>query len=203
MERHDVEQGTPEWFALRAGRPTASNFKSIITSQMKPSTTLSTYAAQLAAEAFAGKPLEDWQGNEWTQRGTDLEPQARDMYAFLREPVEQIGFIVNHDAGCSPDGLVGDCGLVEIKCLSPKQHVLALAYFERHKRVPPDYVPQIMGQMLICDRAWCDMFFFHPELPPLIARTERDAKFDAALLAQIRDVCAERDELLGVLRRAA
>ena len=203
MQRHDVEQGTPEWYALRAGRPTASNFKSIITSQGKASSTLGTYAAQLAAEAFAGKPLEEWEGNQWTERGKDLEAQARDMYAFLREQVEPVGFVTNYDAGCSPDGFVGTDGLVEIKCLSPKHHVLALAYFEKHGRVPTDYVPQVMGQILICERHWCDVFFFHPELPPLIARTERDPKFNAALLAQIRDVCAERDDLLGVLRRAA
>lgn len=204
MQIHDVEQNSPEWLALRAGVPTASNFKAIITSQGKPSTSMTTYAAQLAAEAFAGKPLEEWEGNQWTQRGHELEEQARAMYAFLRDAeVTRVGFVTNHGAGCSPDGLVGDDGLVEIKCLSPKHHVLALAYYQRHGRIPTDYVPQVMGQLFICERAWCDLFFFHPELPALIARTSRDPAFNGALVTQIRSVIAERDDLLSVLRAAA
>lgn len=204
MQIHDVEQNSPEWSALRAGMPTASNFKAIITSQGKPSTSLSAYAAQLAAEAFAGKPLEDWEGNQWTERGHELEVQARAMYSFMRDTeVTRVGFVTNHGAGCSPDGLVGADGLVEIKCLSPKHHVLALAYHQRTGRIPTDYVAQVMGQLFICERTWCDLFFFHPELPALIARTQRDATFNASLVTQIRSVIAERDELIGVLRSAA
>jgi hypothetical protein len=199
-----MEQGGAEWLAARCGIPTASNFSKIVTSDGKPSTQLRAYAAQLAAEMFAGKPLETFEGNDWTDRGTALEDQARSMYAFSRGvDVETVGLVLNYGAAASPDGFVGADGLVEIKCLAPKHHVLALAYYRKHGRIPTDYVPQVAGQILVCERAWCDLFFFHPELPPLLARVQRDETLEAALKSQIDRVIAERDELLDVLREAA
>lgn len=201
---HDCEQGTDSWHALRAGVPTASEFSSIITSDGKPSKSLRPYAAQLAAELFAGVPLDRFAGNRHTERGHELEDQARSAYAFLHdvEPV-QVGFVTNHGAGASPDSLIGDEGACEIKCLQAKHHVLALAYIDKNGRAPTDYVAQCHGQILICEREWVDLWFYHPDLPCRAVRIEKDEAFQAALLKQIQAVIAERDRFMAILQEAA
>ena len=207
MKIHDVEQGTEEWFALRAGIPTASELKDVVTSEGKPSSRLSTYAAQLAAEAFAGKPLERWEGNQWSRRGSELEAEAISAYEFLRDATaERVGFVTNRagsvDVGCSPDALLGTSdgpGLLEVKCLSPKHHVLALAYWHKRRACPPDYVAQVQGQMLVCEREWVDLWFYHPDLVSHAVRVHRDDAFLRALIVGLEVVKAERDSLLQVL----
>ncbi len=82
---HPVEQNTDDWVKLRAGLPTASSFKSIITSQGLPSKSLPTYAAKLAADKYAGEPLDSFEGNVWTERGHELESDARDLYSELKK----------------------------------------------------------------------------------------------------------------------
>jgi hypothetical protein len=200
----DVEQGTDEWFAARVGIPTASSFSRLVTGTGKASSQLSDYAAELAADMYAGKPLERWGGNEATERGHETEPQARYSYEFDNGvEVVKVGFIVNHGAGCSPDGLVGDDGLHEIKCQMAKGHVQTLAYYSKNKACPPGYLPQVYGQLLICEREWCDLSFFHPDLPGLTVRVVRDESYMAELLRGIKAVCEERDKLVEMIRSAA
>ena len=202
MEIHnDIEQGTEEWHALRAGRPTASEFSKLVTGTGKASTQLSDYAATLAAELYAGKPLERWEGNSATERGHEIEPLARANYEFQREvEIVQVGFVTNHGAGASPDGLVGAVGLVEIKSQQAKGHVQTLAYYRKNGRVPPSYLPQVQGQLLICDREWNDLMFYHPDLPGLTVRIERDEAYIRELLKGIGLVIEQRDELAEMLR---
>lgn len=201
---HDMPQNSDQWLEARLGIPTASEFSSIITSAGKPSQSLRPYAAQLAAERFAGVPLDRFGGNRHTERGHELEDQARSAYAFLHdvEPV-QVGFVTNFDAGASPDSLIGDDGACEIKALSAKHHVLALAYINKHGKAPTDYVAQCHGQILICERQWVDLWFYHPDLPCRAVRIDRDEEFLAALLKQIAAVNEARDEYLSVLQEAA
>lgn len=203
MIAHDVEQNTEEWFSLRAGMPTASEFKKIITSKGEPSKQMGAYAALLAAEKYAGGRLERWEGNQWTERGHELEAEARRSYTFTaNEEVVSVGFCENYGAGCSPDGLVGDSGLFENKCLSPQQHVITLSYFDKHGRPQADYIPQVQGQMWVTGRDWCDLHFYHPALPSLTIRVERDDEFHASLAEQIERTLAERDRLARVLEAA-
>lgn len=203
-EFHQVEQNSEEWLRLRAGIPTASEFKKLLTSQGKPSTQIQDYAAVLAAELYAGKPLESWEGNQWTQRGHELEPEARASYEFIHDvEVVRVGFVTNYGAGCSPDSLVGDHGMLEIKCLSPWRHVQALAYWHKHRKCPPDYYPQTQGQLLVCEREWVDLRFHHPELPSLEIRIERAESYLDALLKQIAAVREQRDRLVEMLQEAA
>ncbi len=182
---HTAEQCSPEWFALRAGKPTASEFSKLITSTGERSKSLEGYAITLAGELYAGKPLDAWEGNGHTERGKLLEDDARRAYAFLRdcEP-QRVGFVADdlNGYGCSPDSLVGSDGLNEIKCLKAENHIKAILYYRKHKKCPPDYVQQAQGQMLVCDRAWCDLFFYHPDLPHLAIRIERDVPIMTALL---------------------
>lgn len=176
---HDLPQGTPEWFAVRRGKPTASEFKQILTATGKPSTSAHRYMCTLLAEWLAGDKLEAYE-NEWMRRGNELEPQAREMYEFVHDAeVVLVGFCEADDrsAGCSPDGLVGDDGLVEIKCPAPWTHVSYLLA----GKCPADYVPQVQGQLMITERQWCDFISYHPDLPPLVVRVQRDEAFIAAL----------------------
>jgi putative phage-type endonuclease len=203
MVIHGVEQGTDEWFSLRAGMPTASNFSKLVTSKGEPSKSLPTYANLLAAELYAQKPLNDFEGNQWTERGHELEDLARTRYEFQHDiDVDQVGFITDDNKlhGCSPDGLVGERGLIEIKCLKTENHVKAILYYQNYGRTPPDYIQQTQGQMFICERDWCDLVFYHPELPMLIIRQEQDAKIISALTLQLNEVRKVRDEVLNSIK---
>lgn len=200
---HTCEQGSPEWFSVRAGKPTASCFDKLITSTGEPSKSLGGYAITLAGELYAGKPLDAWEGNAYTERGKLLEEEARKMYAFLHDVEPEIIGFVTDDAtqyGCSPDSLIKSDGMLEIKCLKAENHIKAILYYRKHKKCPPDYVQQTQGQIMVCERAWCDLFFYHPDLPQLIIRQERNEPIIASLSEQIGNVLIERDRILMELK---
>lgn len=199
---HDVEQRTQEWYDLRLGIPTASAFSKIITSQGKESKSLSDYAATLAGEKFSGKELEAWEGNQWTERGKELEVDAKEYYEFTNDVmVNEVGFITNDNelAGCSPDGLVNEDGMVEFKCLKAENHIKAIMYHNKHNKAQPTYIPQTQGQMFIAERKWCDLVYYHPELPTLIIRQTINAEFCTTLAELLIKVVDERDRIIGVL----
>ena len=199
---HDVIQGENDWFTLRAGIPTASNAKSIITGTGKPSTSITDYAMTLAAEMYAGKSLDGFEGNQHTERGNDLEADARIAYELSTGTwIEQCGFVTVDDGsfGASPDGLLDD-GMIEIKCLMAKNHVKNMVYYKKHKRVMPDYVPQTQMGMLVCEKAWCDVVFYHPDLPLLIIRQDPIPEFHEMLKKQLAECIKLRDESLKCLR---
>ena len=205
MITHNVIQGTDDWYALRSGMPTASEFSKMITSTGELSKSLSGYAITLAGELYAGKSLDAFEGNGYTERGKLLEVDARSAYSFLYDAeVEQVGFVTD-DAkryGCSPDGLTAD-GLVEFKCLKAENHIKAILYFKKHKKCPPDYIQQGHGQMLVCEREWVDLFFYHPDLPQLPIRVYRDEALIVSLKSAIDQVIEERDQILNSIREAA
>lgn len=195
---HNCEQGSPEWFAIRAGKPSASCFDKLITSTGEVSKSLQGYAITLAGEKYAGKPLDAWEGNSYTERGKLLELEARTAYTFLHDaPVEQVGFVTddNKEYGCSPDGLVETDGLVEFKCLKAENHIKALLYYGKHKKCQPDYVQQTQGQIMICNREWCDLMFYHPDLPKLVIRQHRNDALQVPLAVAIAEVIIERDRI--------
>jgi hypothetical protein len=203
---HDVEQGTPEWHALRAGIPTASEFKKLVTTKGEPSKSMPEYAIQLAADKYAGEPLDAWQGNEWTERGKEMEDRGRAYYenTFADRSVSQVGFITDDELthGASPDSLVDDDGMLEIKCLKASRHVGVLVFYERNGRLPADYILQPQGQMLVAQREWCDSLFWHPELPALLVRNKPDEKIVVNLRLQIASCLQERDKIMELLNRA-
>lgn len=203
---HDVEQRSEAWHALRVGMPSASEFSKIVTSTGEPSKSASGYALTLAGEMFAGKALETWEGNQWTERGKELEQSAFDLYRFTTDQeLAPVGFVTD-DAGtmgCSPDSFVGADGLLEVKCLKPERHIHAILYYQKNGRCPTDYVQQTQGQLLITGRKWCDLLFYSPDLPLLTIRQEPDRTLQMALLKGIATVCKERDEVLAALHRHA
>ncbi len=200
---HDVEQGSEAWLKCRLGIPTASEFSRLVTSKGERSKSLEPYAGELAAELFAGKPLEGFDG-VWLNRGKELEAEACDLYAFTTDAnVQRVGFITLDDAtaGCSPDALVNDDGGLEVKCLKIERHVAAVHYHQKHGRCPTDYVMQVQGCLWVTGRKWWNLCFYNPDMPPLIIRQTPDLAMHAAIADGVRAVIAERDAQLVSLRR--
>ena len=195
---HPAEQGSLAWIEARLGRATASAFAKIITPGGKLSKSREGYMATLLAEHFLGEPVDEFHGTEWTERGTVLEPDAFACYAFRNdeEPIK-CGFIYRDETelvGCSPDGLVGDDGLLELKCPMAGTHLMYLA----QGAVPSAYVPQVQGQLWVTGRAWCDFMSYHPGFPPLVVRMAPDPRLQAAFDAHIPQFC---DEMLEARER--
>lgn len=182
-----VLQGSPEWLEARLGCPSGSNFKRLITSRGEPSSTAETYINELIAEKLTNETTFVTE-TEWMTRGKELELDAKSYYEFEHGvDIEDIGFIKDdqYEAGVSPDGLIGKHGGIEIKCPKPSTHIQYL----RTRKVPSIYIPQIQGCMWITGRKWWDFMSFHPSLPPLIIRVQRDEEFISKLNRLVIDAC--------------
>lgn len=209
MQIHDVEQGTEEWLAVRAGLPTASKADSMVTAaKLQPSKSIETYARELAAEVLMGGFLPDderFTGNKFTDRGHRLEPEARSLYGLsVIDPVAEVGFITNHGAGCSPDSLVGDTGLLEVKSpIAPNW--IELAAVIGKDQFPAKYKLQCQFQLWVTERDWCDLVVYHPHdnFGMRSIRACRDESAIAALSKATALVIERRDELVSMIREAA
>jgi len=203
MKHHEHEQNTPEWMAARLGLPTASMASSLLTpAKLAPSESVTPYANQLAADLFAGFALDAWGGNDDTERGHELESVAADYYSFVRDiDVIKCGFFTDDKAtfGASPDRLIGDTGLLEIKNQKAAGHVKTLLAYTKKKEIPKDYKIQPQMQMMATEREWVDIVLHHPDLPKSIIRIDRDDKICKLLEKQITVVNQIRDDALGVL----
>jgi len=185
----DHEQGSDEWFAARLGRPSASMFNKLITSAGKPSASADTYINELIAERLNGVRVPIYV-NEHMERGTRLEPEARDHYEFITEQkVTEYGFILDdsEEFGCSPDGLIKDNdgifeGGLEIKC--PADSTI-IGYHRNNKSFITKYKQQIMGCMMITGAEWWDLMAYSETLPHLLIRVERDEEYIEKLAAEI------------------
>ena len=179
----DCEQGTKEWLQARLGCPTGSGYAKLITATGTASTQAETYINQLIAETLTGTIPETY-SNEYMQRGTELEPTAREYYEMATgSVVEQVGFC-KHDqlkTGVSPDGLVGTDGGIEIKCPAPSTHVAYL----RSGKLPATYKQQVMGCLWITNREWWDFVSYHETMPSLIVRVYRDEDYIEKLASQV------------------
>lgn len=198
MKIINCEQGTPEWYEARLGIPTASNFSKLVTSAGATSKTFSDYAFDLASQILVDEqdpPVSTWQ----MQRGTDLEPYARDEYqARVLALVEEVGFCRHDDDNCgySPDGFVGDDGLVEFKCVNQ----VSLTKILYKNEMPTTYFQQVQGGLYVTDRKWCDFVVYHPEFTHgrdmFIKRIYRNEEFIKSLKLHIDKVIEKRDEIL-------
>ena len=183
MQILQADQGTQEWLDARLGRPSASQFSKLITTAGKPSASADEYINILIAERILGES-EPIYVNEWMQRGTELEPEARAMYELMHSvDVEEVGFILDDSGefGCSPDGLIGEDGGVEFKCPAPKNHIA----WSRKDVCPSKHYAQVQGCLYITGREWWDFMSYHPEMKPFIVRVERDEEFIEKLAEQI------------------
>jgi hypothetical protein len=176
------EQGSAEWMVARLGIPTASQFDKLLTPKTrKPAAAQKKYRAQIVGEWIMGQVVE-WGSDGYMERGKDMEDEARRKYELLKDvDVDQVGFVLRDDelVGASPDGLVGADGGLEIKCPGLVQHMLYLLEIES---LGEKFVGQVQGCMYLTGRSWWDVESYHPELPAVIVRVERDEEYLAALL---------------------
>ena len=181
---HDVAQYSEEYDRLKIGIPTSSNFHKIITPQGKPSKQWREYACVLIAERLLQQRIEFY-NSPAMERGLIVEAEAADWYEFDHDvTVQRIGFITDDELkmGCSPDRLVGDAGLLEIKAPLPQTQVGYWISGELSER----FRPQLQGQLYITQRSWVDILCWHDVLPKLIMRVEPDEKFIKALGRELR-----------------
>lgn len=191
LEIFECLQNTPEWFEARRGIVTASRFADVLAKGQ--GITRRKYLLTLAGEAITGECAESF-SNAHTERGHIMESEARDMYAFTNdvEPLS-VGFMRRGRVGASPDSLVGDDGLLEIKTKLPH---LQLDVLDKGK-LPSEHVAQVQGQLWISGRAWCDFVSYWPRLPLFCIRVERDEAYIASLQQAMADFIGELDSYIA------
>jgi len=168
---HNCEQGSEEWFAVKCGKISASHFKDVLCQGDE----YEKYMRRVLSERMSGETHPS-SCNKAMKNGTKLEPQARACYERSFGKVNQVGFVeMNEYVGCSPDGLIGDDGGLEIKCPYPSTHI---DYILKN-RMPSVYVPQVQGSLWVTGRKWWDFASFCPQIkdnPLWFIRVERDEK---------------------------
>jgi putative phage-type endonuclease len=204
MNPAEIEQGTDAWRMVRLGKVTASRIADLMAKTKSGySASRDSYMAQLTIERLTQKPTEGYT-NAAMAWGVDQEPFARAAYETKTgQLVTEVGFIVHPEidqAGASPDGLVGDEGMVEIKCPESKTMIETLL----SDKVPDKYFKQMQWQMACTGRNWCDYVVFDPRMPEnlqlCVRRVERDDYIIDEIKAEIKKFLAELDQQIGKLR---
>lgn len=199
IEVFDCEQNSAEWYRARMGIPTASEFSTVLAKGRSggESKTRRTYMLKLAGEILTGEPMENY-SNQHMERGKEMEPEARNLYAFLIEgDLTRVGFIKNGAKGCSPDALIGEKGMLEIKTALP--HIL----IDLHTRndFPPEHVPQCQGALWVTEREWIDIACYWPKLPLFVKRIYRDEAYIKMLSTAVDDFNMELSQIVDYMRR--
>lgn len=177
MIKHDFQQHSEAWYLARCGRITGTRFKDLMAG--KETTTYQGLILTLACEIITEKQEEGFTSADMLH-GTETEPIARNYYAELfGVKVDEVGFITPEQdspfaewVGISPDGLLPDGGLLEIKCPKPKTH---LGYIEGNK-LPTEYRHQVQGQLFVTGAPYCDFMSFVEDMKPFIIRVYPDEK---------------------------
>ena len=203
MSQSIIEQGSAEWHAKRCGKVTASKIADMLSKTKNGwGAGRTNYRAQLVAERLTGIVADSYT-NEAMEWGTATEAEARDAYSFYcNADVVQIDF-VDHPSiemtGCSPDGLVSEHGLVEIKCPNTATHITTLL----GGTIPGKYQLQMMWQMACTGRHWCDFVSFDPRMPDdmrmFVQRLERDDAKIAEIAAEVGVFLGEVDAMVSDL----
>lgn len=182
-----MEQRTNEWLEARLGKVTASKIADVMAGGR--GVTRENYLNDLITETLIG-PQENYT-NSYMEWGIEHEPKARLMYQLLTgETVEEVGFIDHPSiklAGASPDGLVGDDGLVEIKCPASKTH----NQFLLDQKIPKKYDLQMLWQMECTERKWCDFVSYDPRFPDPLKMVIKRVRFDEEKAVQVREKVLE------------
>lgn len=178
-----IEQGTPEWYQCRLGIPTASQFHTVLASGRGggESKTRREYLYKLTGEILTGEPMYTY-SNAHMERGKEMESEARDMYVFLTDlDLQRVGFIRNGNKGCSPDSLIGNDGMLEIKTKLAHLQCEMLDYDE----FPSEHKAQCQGQLWVAEREWVDFCSYWPKLPLFAKRIYRDEPYIKRLSAEM------------------
>ena len=198
------EQGSPEWLQERCGKVTASRIADLMAKTKSGwSASRANYASQLICERLTGCVAPSFT-NAAMIHGTETEPEARRAYEFFVDrDVQQVGFVPHptiNMAGASPDGLVGDDGLLELKCPNSATHIETLLLGQ----IPDKYVKQMQFQMACTGRQWCDFASYDNRLPErmrlYVQRVKRDAALVGEIEADVTSFLKEIDETVEQLR---
>lgn len=202
----EIEQRTDDWYAARLGKVTASSlYKVLAKTKTGYGADRGNYMTQLVLERVTGSKADSYT-NASMQWGIDQEPFARAAYEASRGVmVDEVGFIphpVIEAAGASPDGLVGDDGMVEIKCPDSKT---ALECWLSDTPVEGKYFAQMQWQMRCADRSWCDYVVFDPRMPTkaqlFVYRVKRDDEWLTFAEAEVVKFLAEVDAKVAALKK--
>jgi hypothetical protein len=195
MQIVDCIQGSLDWFAARAGIPTASEFSTVMAKG--EGKTRKTYMLKLAGEILTGEPMSSYSNGDM-ERGKIMEDEARDLYAFMtdNEP-RRVGFIRNGNSGASPDSLIGEKGGLEIKS--------ALAHIQIERliadKLPPEHKAQVFGCMWIAEREWWDFASYCPKLPLFVKRVHRDEAYIKTISDEVERFNADLHEMVDTIRK--
>lgn len=192
-------QGSNEWFDAKRGIVSASHFKEVLNKK----TGRGLYMRKVAAERLTDQTEETYT-NTAMQNGVDTEFEARECYEYIyHEKVVQVGFVkMSEWVGCSPDGLIGENGLAEIKCPLGSTHI---DYITKDA-MPLVYVPQVQGQLWVTGRKWCDFISYNPYFkyrPLWKKRIHRDVEYIKALEAATNVFINELKELIAKIEKGA
>ncbi len=196
IEIFDMPQSSDEWLRARMGIPTASMFATVLANGKDggDSKTRKKYIYQLAGEIITDEPMQSY-SNAHMERGKVMEDEARSFYAFMQDAEPQsVGFVRNGAMGCSPDSLIGDDGVLEIKTKLPE--LLIETIFK--DKFPAEHVAQCQGALLVTGRQWIDICVFWPKMPPFIKRAYRDEDYLKRLSIEIERF---NDELAQIVER--
>ena len=194
----ECEQRSDQWYEARRGIPTASEFKAILSKGKgsAPSKTRLSYMRRLAGEIITGSPGETFESQAMI-RGREMEDEARNFYIFMRDAEPQyVGFIRNERKGCSPDSLLGDDGMLEIKT----QRADLLIETILKDEFPPEHKAQCQGQLWVAERQWLDLIVYWPGMPLFVKRVERDDEYIKALSAAVDAFNEDLDAMVAKVR---
>ena len=199
MKIYDCVQCSDEWYLARLGKATASEFHNVLNKK----TGRGTYMIKLAAERLTGVG-QDGYTNAIMERGKELEAEAREYYETIYgQEVIQVGFAEFDEwVGASPDGLIGDDGLLELKCPNSTTHITNII----KNKMPTKYIPQVQGQLWVTGRQWCDFASYDPRLesrPFWSVRIQRDEEYIKNLHAATSVFVAELKELIAKIETNA
>ena len=196
MIQHNVTQNSEQWDALRRGKFTASSFADLFAS--KSTAQYEKAIFKVAYERITGESPESFT-NEYMERGHEFEPLARDAYEVDTFNIVDDGgfFELNEWVGCSPDGLIGSDGLIEIKC--PAYNTF-IRYINAGK-LPSTYFYQVHGQMYVTGRKWVDFVAYHPPFKPFIIRIERDEAVCAQIEQKLNESIEEAKRIIEKLNQ--
>lgn len=197
----DCDQNSDEWFRARMGIPTASMFATVLAKGRDGGVSLTrkTYLHKLAGEIITGEPCDNY-SNSHMERGHAMEQEARDLYCFVHDaPLTRVGFVKRGFCGCSPDSLIGEDGILQIKTAFPHiliEHILA-------DKFPPEHMAQCQGELFVTERQWLDIAIYWPKMPLFVKRLYRDDAYIEKLILALDDFNHELNIVVMRLRRAA
>lgn len=199
----DVEQGSTEWFEARNGLPTASRFADIM-SDSDEKKMRTRYMRELAGEILSGIPAESYE-NAAMRRGRKMEELAAEQYARLRFDVEKVGFVKNAGllryatVGASPDRMIGDDGVLEIKSVAP--HLLIPILEAGARGLPLEHRAQVQGTLWVTERKWACLKLYWPGMPKCEFNLERDDVYIKEIADATERFCFELRDLVDRLKK--